>query len=111
MRMNEPFVGNWTLDEHGHLKDPTQWTRAFGQAVADHEGITLTDDHWWLIEWVRAYWLRYGNPPLMRTVVQAVRDHKADPNLGSAVLYGWFSEHPIREACRLGGLPKPDWCL
>lgn len=102
---------DWALDADGHLINADAWTQGFAQAIADQEGWVLNQDHWWLIDFVRDYFQTYGNPPLMRTVIGAYRTHKDDPSLGSASLYQLFSEHPIRQACRLGGLPKPDWCI
>ena len=99
------------LDADGHLAEPETWSREFAITQAAEHGIELGEDHWWLIDWVRQYHQRYGNPPLMRSVVVAYRAHKEDPSLGSAALYALFAEHPIRSACLLGGLPKPDWCI
>jgi len=104
-------LARWPTDEDGHLIDASQWTKAFATEVARQQGMHLTEDHWWMIEWVRSYHQNYGNPPLMRTVVAAYREHKKDPSLGSASLYSLFADHPIRQACQLAGLPKPDWCL
>lgn len=104
-------IDHWTLDSDGHLIDGKAWSPDFAEAIASTHGITLREDHWWLIGWVRDYYQAYGNPPLMRSVVVAYRAHKRDPSLGSAALYALFDEHPIRWACLLGGLPKPDWCL
>ena len=102
---------HWVLDNDGHLAEPATWSPEFAQVCALKDAVSLTDDHWWLIRWVRDYWLSYGNPPLMRTTVQALRAHKDDSRLGSAALYALFSDHPIRQACRYGGVPKPDWCI
>ena len=104
-------TSNWTLDEDGHLANSADWSPAFAEFVSTQRGFALTADHWWLIGWVREYHLKYRNPPLMRTTVQALREHKQDPSLGSQALYRLFEDHPIREACRLGGVPKPDWCI
>ncbi|MDR9389847.1 MAG: TusE/DsrC/DsvC family sulfur relay protein [Wenzhouxiangella sp.] len=102
---------SWPLDIDGHLADAELWSEAFAEAMAAHLGLTLSDDHWWLLRWVRQYWLDYHNPPLMRSVVSAYRAHRNDPSLGSSALYGLLSEHPVRQACQLAGVPKPDWCI
>lgn len=101
----------FVLDADGHLADPETWTRAFAEQLASTDGRILTEDQWWLIGWVRDYWRSYGNAPLMRSVVVAYRAHRQEPSLGSASLYELFADNPVREACRLGGVPKPDWCL
>lgn len=98
------------LDAHGHLVDARDWTPALARRMAARDGIELGEEHWWLIEYVRDYHLRYGNPPLMRTVVAALKQARPDA-AGSRHLYRLFPDGPVRLACKYGGLPRPDWCL
>ena len=98
------------LDEHGHLVDVRDWTPTVADRLAAQDGIELAEDHWWLIEFVRDYHLTYGNPPLMRTVVSALKRSRPEV-AGSRFLYRLFPDGPIRLACKYGGLPPPDWCL
>ncbi|TVQ27948.1 MAG: sulfurtransferase TusE, partial [Wenzhouxiangella sp.] len=58
----------------------------------------------------RGYHQRYGNPPLMRTLVAASKQFDSGAG-GSRWLYRLFPDGPVRLACKYGGLPKPDWCL
>lgn len=98
------------LDEHGHLLDAAAWTPDVARWLAARDGLVLEPGHWWLIDYVREYHLRYGNPPLMRSVVQALQ--AASPEAGgSRQLYRLFPDGPVRLACKYGGLPPPDWCL
>lgn len=98
------------LDEHGHLIDLRAWSPAVAAWLAARDGLELSDDQWWLVEFVRDYHLQYGNPPLMRSVVAALE--AARPGLsGSRHLYRLFPEGPVRLACKYAGLPRPDWCL
>lgn len=99
------------LDADGHLLDPQQWRPAIALAMARLDARELSRDHWWLIEFVRDYHHTYGTPPLMRIVVTAFRQHKADAALSSRALYRLFPDNPVRQACRYGGLAKPDWCI
>ncbi|MEE4330699.1 MAG: TusE/DsrC/DsvC family sulfur relay protein [Wenzhouxiangella sp.] len=99
------------LDEDGHLRDPERWTRDVARALAQRDGVVLGDDHWWMIDFVRAHHDRYGSPPLMRMVVKALRAAREDPGISSRDVYRLFPEHPVRQACRYGGLAKPDWCI
>ncbi|AKS42394.1 TusE/DsrC/DsvC family sulfur relay protein [Wenzhouxiangella marina] len=99
------------LDADGHLLDPSRWSPALARAMAAEEGVELSDEQWWLIRFVREHQTRYGTPPLMRVVVAALREARADPDLTSRDVYRLFRDNPVREACRLGGYPKPDWCI
>lgn len=99
-----------SLDDEGFLTDARQWFREVAGVLAERDGVRLGEDHWWLIEFVRDYHARYGNPPLMRVVVAEYRKRHPEAR-GSRELYRLFPEGPVREACRYGGLPKPDWCI
>lgn len=102
--------GPVALDADGHLACDRDWTEAVAAELAERDGVSLDEDHWWLIHWVRAYHLRYGNPPLMRTLVAELKAQGRSTE-GSRYLYRLFPEGPVRLACKYGGLPKPDWCL
>lgn len=109
--MSEPLDNAFPpLDADGHLVDASDWTPEIGDRMAQFDGVELQKQHWWLIGFVRDYHLRYGNPPLMRTIVEAFREAE-DANASSRDLYRLFAEGPVRLACKYGGLPKPDWCI
>ena len=99
------------FDAHHHLKQAERWSPDLMVALAEAAQLPLTEELRWLTEWVRDYHLRYGNPPLMRSVVAALRARRDDPSLGSRAVYALVPEHPVRMACWLGGLPRPAWCL
>ena len=102
---------DYDLDEHGHLARPEQWSGRLAAAMAEHDGIALRAEHWWLIEFVRNYHQTYGTPPLMRVLIKAFRAHLGDDGVGSRDLYRLFSDSPVRQACKYGGLPAPQWCI
>ncbi|MEZ6106888.1 MAG: TusE/DsrC/DsvC family sulfur relay protein [Pirellulaceae bacterium] len=41
------------LNEEGYLTDFSQWTEEVGQAIAEEEGIALTDRHWEVIRYLQ----------------------------------------------------------
>ncbi len=96
------------LDEDGFLRDPQQWFREVGEALAARDGARLGEQHWWLIDFVRDHQRHYGTPPLMRVLVAEYRKIGGD---GSRGLYRLFPDGPVRMACKYGGLAKPDWCI
>ncbi|MFW5927318.1 MAG: TusE/DsrC/DsvC family sulfur relay protein [Wenzhouxiangella sp.] len=107
MRIDGEIVA---LDEDGHLSDPEQWCTGVAERLAEKDGIRLTDEHWWLIEFVRDYHHQYGTPPLMRVMVAEFRRRHGGQG-SSRDLYRLFPESPVRQACKYGGLPKPEWCI
>ncbi len=97
------------LDDEGFLVDSSRWTPEVAELIAARDGVELGADHWWLIEFVRDYCERYGNPPLMRVTVAAWRERHGEGS--SRDLYRLFPDGPVRLACKYGGQPKPDWCI
>jgi len=101
----------FVLGSDGHLLDPDDWSEAIAEELARLDGLELCDLRWWLIRFVRAHYDEYGMPPLMRTAVMAMRRDAGLEDASSQTLYRLFPDGPIREACRFGGLPRPESCI
>lgn len=99
------------LDPDGHLVDSDDWCEAVAEEMARRDGTVLCDLRWWLIRFVRRHYHDYGMPPLMRVAVQAMRRDAGVEDASSRTLYRLFPDGPIREACRYGGLPRPESCI
>lgn len=99
------------LGSDGHLIDPDDWSEALAEELARRDGLELGPLHWWLIRFVREHYLEYRMPPLMRVIVQAMRRDAGVEDASSRTLYRLFPEGPIRQACRYGGLPRPESCI
>jgi tRNA 2-thiouridine synthesizing protein E len=56
-------------DSEGYLLNLDDWTPAFAQAQAAREGLTLTEAHWELIHFLRAYWQEHGVQPQVRVMI------------------------------------------
>lgn len=42
-------------DQEGYIQDMDEWSEGFATAIAEKEGITLTDDHWEVIRYIREF--------------------------------------------------------
>ncbi len=92
------------VDAEGYLTRPEQWNRAVGEAQAQELGLTLTDAHWKVIEFLQRDFRERGSVPGMRRLNKvggfATRD-----------LYALFPDGPIKKAALIAGLPKPASCV
>lgn len=67
------------FDEDGFLADPATWTPELASQIARLDGIQyLNDQHWLVIELVRARVARVGGIPAMRSVCRAAHTTKEE---------------------------------
>lgn len=57
-------------DAEGYLCDLGDWSEAFARALAREEGLALTDEHWQVIRFLRAYWQVHGVQPQVRVMIR-----------------------------------------
>jgi len=100
--------GNVEVDEAGYLVDPGSWSRDIAKLVADEEGITLTDQHWAVIAFMRDYLEEHGIAPDARFVLNFLRepDH-LDKHDGKVVLFELFPYGYVKQACKMAGMRQP----
>ncbi|WP_409420233.1 TusE/DsrC/DsvC family sulfur relay protein [Pseudaeromonas sp. ZJS20] len=98
-------------DHHGYLSQLDDWSEAVAYALAEQEGIVLTEAHWEVIRFVREFYQEYKTSPAVRALVKAM-ELKFGPEKGnSRYLFKLFPKGPAKQATLLAGLPKPAKCL
>ncbi|WP_440616074.1 TusE/DsrC/DsvC family sulfur relay protein [Cysteiniphilum sp. 6C5] len=99
------------LDEHGFLKDHTQWSTDIAYAFAKEENITLTDEHWQVIYFLREYYKTHNAAPAIRLLVKSLKEQYGNDIGNSLYLQTLFPVSPARQAAKIAGLPKPKRCI
>jgi len=95
---------NISVTEEGYLTDPSQWTKEVAQAIAAEEGITLTDGHWKVLNFLKKDFAEVGVLPSMRRINKT-------GGIPTKDLYELFPDGPLKKAARISGLPKPTSCV
>lgn len=93
-----------STNDDGFMTDHSQWNKEIAVAMAAEEGITLTDDHWKVLDYILADYAEKGVIPGMR------RMNKVG-GIPTKELYALFPGGPIKKAARISGLPKPASCV
>ena len=94
---------NVSVSEEGYLTDPAQWTKEIAAEIASEEGISLTDLHFKVIEFLRDKTLK-GETLTIRSIGKSgVVDTKG--------FYDLFPGAPLKKATRIAGLAKPSSCV
>ena len=91
-------------DEEGYLLEPN-FSDDIVKVIAEAEGITLTDDHWKVIEYMRDEFREHGQTPNFRNMLKGVQ--AIMPEADSKSLYDLFPIGPAKQGAKVAGLPKP----
>ncbi len=93
-------------DERGYLVNHADWSEELAEVMAEAEGITLTDKHWDIINYLRdEYFNNNGNQPNTRTIIKAMSE-KWGEKVKQKDVYDLFPLDPSKQAGRIAGLPE-----
>ena len=101
-------VGGQTVetDANGYLVNIEDWSEDVAKAMAEKEGIELSDKHWDLINYLRDEYINNGgNQPNTRNIVKAM-SAKWNEKLGQKDVYELFPKDPSKQGGRIAGLPE-----
>ena len=104
--MAQKQINEATIDvnEEGYLTDHSQWNRDIAAGLAQEVGITLTDAHWKVLDFIDKDFQEKGVVPGMR------RMNKVG-GIPTKELYSLFPDGPIKKAALISGYPKPASCV
>ena len=89
------------IDSEGYLVDPAEWTEEIAETFAEKEGVTLTDEHWAVIHFMRDYWKEHRVTPAARWTVRFMTETIGDDRnrLYELCPYGYG-----KRACKIAGM-------
>ena len=92
------------VNDEGFLTDPKEWDEELGDVLAAQIGITMTDEHWKVVHYLRADFETQGETATLRRV---------STNGGVPVkqLFALFPQKPAKKMAYIAGLPKPQGCV
>ena len=93
-----------TVDEEGFMTDPGQWTKEVAEGMAAEVGITLSDRHWVVLDFVRQDAADQGEPPGVRRITKLT-------DVSMKEMYQLFPKGPGILASKLSGFGKPQGCV
>ena len=99
------------LDNHGHMKDYSQWNRDIASLLAANDNMKLSKEHWQIILLVRDIYIQTETTPPMRLLIKAIKLNLGEEMANSRFLYRLFPDGPVRLSSKYAGLPKPKHCL
>lgn len=101
----------FATDKAGYLLNVEDWQVKIAPALAKTENISLTDNHWEVVSFVREFYLEFNTSPAMRALVKAMANEFGPEKGNSRYLFKLFPKGPAKQATKIAGLPKPAKCL
>lgn len=99
-------------NEQGFLQRLDDWSEEYAEEIAARDGMKLYNDHWELIYYFRDYYEERQVAPNMHTIVRRLGkmkgQHFHEQKDYEKHIYKLFPTDPIREICKLAGLPLPQ---
>lgn len=86
---------------------PFDWSRDHAKAVAQAEGLTLTQEHWQVIRALQEICARDEDPALNARGLHDALDEHFHAAGGIKHLYALFPKGPLAQGCLLAGLQPP----
>lgn len=99
------------VDNDGFLLDHLKWNHETAVQLAQNEDITLTAEHWQLINIIRQFYDEFGLSPAMRPLAKYIKTHLDADKASSIYLMQLFPQSPAKYLAKIAGLPRPENCL
>lgn len=91
-------------DGDGYLENMNDWTEEIGKAMAEADGIDLTDAKWEQILKAREYYDEYQQVPPIRKFAKYL-------DMDQKEVFSMWMTGPMKPITKYGGLPKPTGCV
>jgi tRNA 2-thiouridine synthesizing protein E len=93
-------------DANGYLTNVHDWNEKVAEVIAAGEGITLGQEHWDIMAYLRDEYLNNGgNQPNERTILKAMSD-KWGRSATTKEMYQLFPKMPSKQGAKVAGLPE-----
>jgi TusE/DsrC/DsvC family sulfur relay protein len=99
------------VDDDGYIVNLDDWTPDIAKSMAEQDGLSLTDAHWEVINFLREYYKKYQIAPMIKILVKEIGKAMGPEKGNTKYLYELYPAGPAKQACRYAGLPKPTGCV
>lgn len=102
---------SYDVDKHNYLVNLSDWNENLAVHIASLENITMSDEHWEVVRFIRQFYIEFNTSPAVRMLVKAMAKEYGPEKGNSRYLYTLFPKGPAKQATRIAGLPKPAKCI
>ena len=91
-------------DAEGYLANKDDWSEELATELATELGVTLSDEHWKVLNAARAIEADSGSSPGLRKISKRSETPIKE-------IYKLFPDGPAKLIAKIAGIPKPKSCL
>lgn len=95
------------LDEEGYLINPAEWNEVVAQDLAQQEDLSLTDEHWKVIGFMRGYYNEHQIAPDARFTIKYLANDLGYGRAARKRLFELFPYGYVKQACKASGMKRP----
>lgn len=93
-------------DHYGNWVELDDWSHDIARDLARAEGLSLTDEHFRVLDWLREYAIDHGGSREdAHRILRELEDRFAAEG-GGRWLYTLFPGGPVRQGMKIAGLPE-----
>jgi TusE/DsrC/DsvC family sulfur relay protein len=92
------------VNDEGFMTDPTEWSEPLAESLPAQIGLTLTEDHWTAIRFLRKDYAEQGETATLRRI-------SVVGGIPTKSLFQLFPQKPAKKLAYVAGLPKPHGCV
>lgn len=94
-------------DQEGYIQNMDDWSEGFAEALAEREGLVLTDEHWEIIEFLREYYQEHGVQAPVRDMLKHFKKTWGEEFATNHYLHEIFPKGgPQKQGNRLAGIRR-----
>jgi len=95
-------------DTEGYVVDPEDWSESLAQQLAVEEGLTLDEQYWPVLNFMRQYWTEHHVAPDVRHVIKFLTEEKElQKKQAKQYLFELFPYGYVKQACKIAGMQRP----
>ncbi|MBN4079478.1 TusE/DsrC/DsvC family sulfur relay protein [Beggiatoa alba] len=95
-------------DNEGYLTNPDNWNKDIAQHFAAEENITLDDECWTIINFMRDHYTEHSVAPDVRHAVKALAvNHNYEKKEAKKRIFTLFPYGYVKQACKIAGMKRP----
>ncbi|HAS35961.1 MAG TPA: sulfur relay protein DsrC [Flavobacteriales bacterium] len=94
---------NVQVNDEGFMTDINQWNQEVASALAEEEGVEMTDRHWEVVNFIQDQYKKEVALSIRKMGKSGVVDIKE--------FYSLFPNGPLKKASKISGIPKPQSCI